>query len=435
MKRVLVMCVMCLCSVFAMGQTGEIEKAVKEAVTKALTKVVTQQATTQSVMTGMGRVRLNIPLVVPSGVQITGTATEVTSTYLKARKAAERLTPTQRTLLGVRGFFSFVRPNPEAFGWSLGDASCGEVATVKCVWEQQEDAEIARRVDWLKKSIRNAQQYSSYVEAQMSNASKPMDGEPLAKWTVSQLPKSEELDSLCIGEENAFMLKGPTFMDNLLTEIRAKYPEREIVLLTSFLPNQTVLFPGDEALISEDYRNQIWNSALRNNITVVGADVSTTMQTSTMNIEYDDLQTGEVVSGVVSTNETATGQQMQHEHFFRLMDEIKGQNLEMAANQEILFVLYGRPVNMLYNGFASVPARLDQQHQRVKVIHIAPASGVDVAGMPTDITTSMEKILPDNLAKLLSQQRAMAWQPLPGRLRYLMHKFSGSDIRLKVNRN
>ncbi|MCQ2411084.1 MAG: hypothetical protein MJ053_06450, partial [Elusimicrobiaceae bacterium] len=345
MKKVLTLGVMFVCSVFAMGQGQEIERAVIK--------------TSMRAAENASKVTLNIPLVVPSGVEITGTADKVTSTYLKARKAAERLTPTQRTLLGVRGFFSFVRPNPEAFGWSLGDASCGEVATVKCVWEQQEDAEIARRVDWLKKSIRNAQQYSSYVEAQMSNASKPMDGEPLAKWTVSQLPESKELDFLCIGEENAFMSEGLSVMDNLLTEMRAKYPERDIVMVTSFLPNQTVLFPGNEELVPRDYHNQVWQSALRNNITVVGADVSTMMQ----NVGYTDLQTGEAELGEVSTAQTAMGQQMQRGYFFNLINEINRANQDrmLATNQEILFVLYGRPVNMLYNGFESVASRLDQQ--------------------------------------------------------------------------
>ena len=409
MRKIVMLCVMCLCGGIAMGQLPEvIEKSAEALVEGAVKDVVIQ-----------------IPLIVPSAVEITGVAVNAETSFAKASKAVASLTATQRTLLGVSGIS--VVSVPEAFGHPLEGVSAVDAARLTLALAEQENQDVVRRVDWLKEDILHAKQYADHVRAQISDAIKPMQGEPLAKWTADQLPASEDIDFLCIGEDNAWMLEGLDVMDNLLTEMRAKYPERDIVMLTSFLPNQTVLFPGNEALVPRDYHNQVWNSALRNNITVVGADVSATMRTG-----YTNLQTGESESGEISSAQTATGQHMQRTQFFSLMNRIRMAN---TTHQEILFVLYGRPVNMLYNGFESVSARLEQQYQRVKVIHIAPNSGVDAVGMSTDLTTSMEKILPDNLAKPLSQQRAMAWQPLPrGGLRNLMQQLSGSDIRIKVYR-
>lgn len=412
MKKLLAICMVYLCAGVAMGQVPEVIDGAGKAMTGA-TKGVSQLG------------KLNIPLVERALVQVVESAAPLageamTETYV----AMGKLTSDQQALLGVPG----VAAQLDLAALGLPAERIAENPQLLRAVLTEENQKIAVRASLLQVDMSWAYQHAPTIEQALARALKPAEGESLAHFAASQLP--ERIEYVCIAEEDAFMLEGLDTMDKLLTEIRAKFPEREIVVVTSFLPNQKILFPGNEEFIPRDYHMQVWNSALRNQMTVIGADISQPMEgAGFMKVTGADVK---VEVADVSTAQTAMGQEAQRKHFMRLINDVNGAN--HFGLKSPLYILYGRPVNMLYGGFASVADDLAKSvpasAEKMEVIHLAPTTGVDAAGNPTGKTTKFEGILPPGLGMRVSKVRAMAWGP-QSRVPQLL---SGTDVRLKVER-
>ena len=415
MKKLLVSCIVCLCAGVAMGQ-GSVSSVIKG--TQGVAEI------TQ----GVGQLgKVTVPLVERKMAAVALGQSQVAGYAMtEAYAAMRKLTPTQHSLLGVHGVAAEL--DPAVLGVSTEQMAQNSEQMLRAVLVE-ENSLIVTLAKLLEADMSLAYQYVPTIEEDLARALKPAEGESLAHFAASQLP--EEIEYLCIGEENAFMLEGLDTMDKLLTEIRAKFPEREVVVVTSFLPNQKILFPGNENFIpTNDYHTQVWNSALRNQMTVVGADISQRMEgAGFMKVVGDDIQ---MESVTISTAQTATGQEAQRKHFMRLLNDINRANHSRIENP--LYVLYGRPVNMLYGGFASVADDLAKSflasESKMKVIHLAPTTGVDAAGHLTGRTTKFEEILPPGLGMRVSKVRAMAWAPKS----QFSQLLSGTDIFLNMER-
>lgn len=412
MKKLLMVCIMSLSAAVALAQAPA--KVAKQGA-GALVKGVSPA----------GKIAIEIPLIemrVQDAVEsVLAQSALAGEKIVQASAAMKHLTADQQTVLNVRGLAASF--DPVAFNYSVEGLSETQVQQLKDAMLAQENELIATRATILGRTIPQMVQYAPYIKEEIAKAFHPAVGEDTASWIAGQLP--QDLEFLCIGEENAFMLEGLNTMDNLLTNIRAKFPEREIVLLTSFVPNRTVFFPGN-TIPTNDYHHQVWESALNNNITVTGVDVSVTMP-QTGYLHPQSQKPIEITES--STGQTAMGQELQRKQFMRAINEIKSVNHGKHFNT--LYILYGRPVNMLYDGFASVAENLRKSLARVKVLHLAPTTGIDAAGKSTLFTTDFERILPPGVAFQLASpgNKNIAWGP-----RSSMPVVSGADIISKQAR-
>ncbi|MBR4682409.1 MAG: hypothetical protein IKP06_03805 [Elusimicrobiaceae bacterium] len=411
MKKLLVSCMMCLCAGAAMAQVP-----VKAAETGV--EALAAGASTA------GKLGIQIPLVEMRIQQVTAAvlakSAQAGKNMVQAAAVLKHLTPEQQMALNVRGLAASF--DPLAFNYSLEGLSQEQIEKLKESLLAQENELIATRATILERQLPLLSQYAPYMKEEIAKAFHPAVGENTGSWIAGQLPQN--LEFLCIAEENAFMLEGLTTMDNLLTAIRAKFPEREIVLLTSFVPNQTVFFPGN-SVPRNDYHYQVWQSALNNNMTVAGVDISVKMpQTGYLHPQSET----PIEITESSTGQTAMGQEEQRKQFVRAINDIKA---VQKNGIKPLFILYGRPVNMLYSGFASVADDLVHSFGKVKVLHLAPTTGVDAAGQSTLRTTDFERILPPGAAFQLTSpaNKNIAWGPNSS-----MPVASGADIISKQDR-
>ncbi len=417
MKKLLVSCMVCLCAGAAMAQVP-----VKVAETGV--EALAAGASTA------GKLGVQIPLIsraaITSWVSQADTPQQVREAFLEATRAMSGLTEEQKALMGVNGAAVYFKPD-NAFG-KFNLRYSAEVSERMNYLLLKENQQIIERAAQLRQDVALAQENAQLVRQAMTSAIRPTEGESLAHWAVGELP--ENLWYLCIGEEMAFMSEGLNTMDNLLTEIRAKFPGKKIVLVTSFLPPQ-VLSPGQEVSIPRDYHRQVWESALRNNITVVGADISEPLP----QVSYVNPRTGEIETATIPSETTALGQDLQRNH---LVDQ--AQKIWEEYGHNVLVVFYGRPVHMLYHGFSSVSDKLldNLGHSllsdpgSVRVIHLAPASSLGDKGTLTSLTTQFEKILPGALGMQLAEEPVLAWPQNNGVQSLMMQQLSGTDIRLKL---
>ena len=244
MKKLLLVCVMSLSASVALAQVPA--KVVKQGA-EALVKGVSPA----------GKMAIEIPLI-EARVQEAVEGVLAQSAYagekmVQASTTLKHLTADQQTALNVRGLAASF--DPAAFNYATEGLSETQAQQLKEGMLAKENELIAIRATILERTIPQMVQYAPYIKGEIAKASHPAVGENTASWIAGQLP--QDLEFLCIGEENAFMLEGLNTMDNLLTEIRAKFPEREIVLLTSFVPNQTVFFPGN-TILTNDYHHQVF---------------------------------------------------------------------------------------------------------------------------------------------------------------------------------
>ena len=260
---------------------------------------------------------------------------------------------------------------------------------------------------WL--PILNARQealssYKNELEKYRVEVSHPRDAD--MRWLADRV--TDETKYLLLGERHGF----PEITNSIATfilSLRLKYPDREIFLLTEFLPENKHWAPsGPEDLF--DNKQPVWSAAKTMDIPIIGLEPQYVMDLPDVTLQCTDCFGGSREQAAWATIE---GIRLRNERWLRVIHNFRKQH------PDALFVIYGGGGHMRYSEPYSLGSYLASDHTQVVAIY--PMTSIGGWG---EISTIVDEF--DSLTEGIFPQRVLWWNNPAAA------KIAGFDIRIKV---
>ena len=169
-------------------------------------------------------------------------------------------------------------------------------------------------------------------------------------WLLENIPVQTK--QLFIGEKHEEPLILST-ISKLIVQLKQKYPNREIILFTEFLPSSfkripTTPHPADPYFPMLDPYDLVWETALRNNIPVIGLE--------NPEIFLDFSKTKDILTDAeVDLWATLEGGRIRNEYWIQILKKYREQH------PDALFIIYTGAWHCYYNQFFSLPHAFEQE--------------------------------------------------------------------------
>ena len=225
------------------------------------------------------------------------------------------------------------------------------------------------------------------------------------RWLADRV--SDETKYLLLGERHGF----PEITNSVATfmlSLRLKYPDREIFLLTEFLPENKrwdSSIPEDPS----DNKRSIWIAAKTMDIPVIGLEPPYAMDLQDVTLECTDCYGNAREQAAWATLE---GIRLRNERWLQVIHNFR------KKHPGALFVIYGGGGHMRYSEPYSLGWRLADDHTQVVAIY--PMTHIEWG----EITTIVDEF--DLLTEGRFPQRVLWWNNPAAA------KIAGFDIRIKV---
>ena len=245
--------------------------------------------------------------------------------------------------------------------------------------------------------------YRDELEKHRVEVSHPRDAD--MRWLADRV--TDKTKYLLLGERHGF----PEVTNSVATFIlamRLKYPNREIFLLTEFLPENEHWTPSAAEDLSDDKR-PVWSAAQTMAIPVIGLEPEYVTGLHDATLECTDCDGGSIEQAAWATLE---GIRLRNDRWLRVIHNFR------KKHPDALFIIYGGGGHMRYSEPYSLGARLASEHTQVVTIY--PMTHMEW-GVSTTIVDGFDWVTEGKFP-----QRVLWWDNPAAA------KIAGFDIRIKV---